>query len=111
MRTWFSLVVAALILSVFSLVAFAQQNSDSGPGPAFRQGSDRQMTPEEFTAHKSRILDMIEIRRTKLDEEKVCVEAATTPAQLRKCKLHHPMGPGGREQRGSAPQSSTGAQQ
>jgi hypothetical protein len=102
MRTLSSLVIAALILSVFSLAAVAQQDTGGGPGPAVRQGNEKQMTPEEFIAFKSRILNMIEVRRTKLDEEKVCVEAATTPTQIRKCRLHHPMGSGSREQRGSA---------
>jgi hypothetical protein len=111
MRALLGLVVAALILSVFSLAAGAQQNTIGGPGPAVGQGNEKQMTPDEFIAFKSRNLNMIEVRRKKLDEEKVCVEAATTPTQIRKCRLHHPMGPGSRGQRGSAQQPLAGEQQ
>src|SRR5208283_390927 len=110
MRTLLSLVVAALILSIFSLAAVAQQDTVGGPGPVVGQGNEKQMTPEEFIAFKSRILNMIEVRRIKLDEEKVCVEAAMTPTQIRKCRLYHTMRPGSRGQRGSAQHPPAGEQ-
>jgi hypothetical protein len=94
MKVILTFTVATLFVAIFSLVAIAQQNPGGGPSPAVPQGTEKQLTPEQFAAMKSRILNMIDERRSKLDEEKACVEAALTPAELRKCKRHHRMGPG-----------------
>jgi hypothetical protein len=106
-----SLAVAVLILAAFSLVAVAQQDTSGGSGPAVGQQMEKKMTPEQFSALKSRILKMIEIRQTKLNEEKACIDAATTPAELRKCRPMHHMGPGHTGQKGQAQQPPAGQQQ
>jgi len=94
MKVILTFTVATLFVAIFSLVAIAQQNPGGGPSPAVPQGTEKQLTPEQFATMKLRILNMIDERRSKLDEEKACVEAALTPAELRKCKRHHRMGPG-----------------
>jgi hypothetical protein len=95
MKFLLSLAVAILILTVFSMPAIAQQDTGGGPAPAVQQRPAKELTPEQFTALKARILKMIEVRRAKLDEAKVCVESATTQLELRKCRKQHPMGPDG----------------
>jgi hypothetical protein len=81
----FYLTAAALTVALFSSAAFAQPNTGGGPGPAAGQQVEKQMTPEQFSALKTRILKGIEVRQAKLNEGKACVEAATTPAELKKC--------------------------
>ncbi len=96
---------AVLLISLFALTAVAQQaTGGSGPGPAVQQGTEKQITPEQFTALKSRILKMIETRKAILDEEKACVEAAQTPVELKKCRVHHPMRSADKNRRGPVQQ-------
>ena len=101
MRTLVSLAFAVLFLTSVSQHAFAQQPG-SGPGPAGPEGSGKAMTPENFKEIKTRILARIEERRTMLDKEKTCVEAAQNADELRKCRPERPMGmgPGGMQNRG-----------
>jgi len=104
MRTVSSFMAAVLLMGVFALTAVAQQAPGGDPGPAVQQGAEKQMTPEQFTALKSRILKMIDARKTKLDEEKACVEAAKTPGELKKCRPHHPMRSADKNRRGPVQQ-------
>ncbi len=60
-----------------------------------QQGEKREFTPEQFSDLKSRALKMIEERKTRLEQEKACVEAATNIEEFRKCRPERPMGPGG----------------
>jgi hypothetical protein len=60
-----------------------------------QSGEKRDVTPEQFSDMKARALKMIEERRTRLDQEKACVEASTNIEELRKCRPERPMGPGG----------------
>jgi hypothetical protein len=110
----FYITAAALTVALFSSAAFSQQNTGGGPGPAAGQQVEKQMTPEQFSALKIRILKGIEVRQAKLSEGKACVEAATTPPELKKCRqMHpmHPMGPGQRGTRGQTQQPPAGQQQ
>jgi len=93
MKTLFSFVVAALFLTAISQHAFAQQTPGNGPGPAVQGGKPA----ETFSERKARILTMIEDRKTRLDKEKACVEAAQNSDDLIKCRPERPtgMGPGG----------------
>lgn len=87
MRAAVYAVFAALFLTAATPAAFAQEYPGGGPGP---------MAPEQFSEMKARVLKMIEERKTRLDQEKACVEAATNADELRKCRPERPMmGPGG----------------
>jgi hypothetical protein len=98
MKTLFSLAVAVLFLTVFSPNTFAQQQPQSGPGPNDQKFMGREITPENFIEMKTRMLTMIERRRTMLDTEKACAEAATNADELKKCRPERPMGMGGMRQ-------------
>jgi hypothetical protein len=110
MRTLFSFVVAVVFLSALSLNAFAQQQPGNGPGPGDQQMMGREITPENYTEVKARMLTMIEKRRTWLDKEKACVEAAKNADELKKCRPERPMGGmgGGMHQRGPGQQQGGG---
>ena len=73
----------------------------------------REITPENFSEMKTHMLTMIEKRRTMLDTQKACVEAAKNAEELKACRPERPMGMGGGNgpgrQRG--PRSGMGGQQ
>ncbi len=95
MRTLTLVVLAVLVvLSAVSLPASAQQDIGR-PGPMMQSGEKREFTPEQFNDMKARALKMIEERKTRLDQEKSCVETATNMEELRKCRPERPMGPDG----------------
>lgn len=94
MRTLTWMVLAVLIVAAVSLTASAQQGP-GGPGPMMQSGEKREVSPEQFSEIKARALKMIEERRTRLEQEKSCVEASTNIEELRKCRPERPMGPGG----------------
>ena len=109
MRTLFSFVVALLFLAALSSNIFAQQPA-TNPGPDDRPMMRREITPENFSEMRTHMLTMIEKRRTMLDKEKVCVEAAKSADELKKCRPERPMGMGGgMQQRG--PGAGMGGQQ
>jgi hypothetical protein len=54
----------------------------------------KNITPENFSEVKSNILQRIDERLTKLNEEKACVQAASTADELKKCRPPRPGGPG-----------------
>jgi hypothetical protein len=89
------MVVVVLFLAASSQAIFAQQVPGGGPGPAMHEGMGKEITPEQFSETKARVLKMIDERRTRLDKEKACVEAATNGADLKKCRPERPMGQGG----------------
>lgn len=100
-----SMVVVALFLAALSQAVYAQQGPGRGPGPAMmREGTGKEITPEQFPEVKARVLKLIDERRTRLDKEKTCVEAATNDAELKKCRPERPMGPGGGMQGGPGQQ-------
>jgi hypothetical protein len=95
MRTVVHFVLTGLFVAAFSQVTFAQSAPEQGPSPGM------QMTPEQFNLRKTHLLSMIEERRTRLGQEKACVEAAKDIVELRKCRPERPMmGPGGPHQGG-----------
>ena len=98
------MVVVALFLAALSQAVLAQQVPAGGPGPAMREGMGKELAPEQFSETKARVLKMIDERRTRLDREKACVEAATNGAELKKCRPERPMGPGGGMQGGPGQQ-------
>jgi hypothetical protein len=89
------MVVVVLFLAALSQAVPAQQGPAGGQGPAMREGMGKEITPEQFNETKARVLKMIDERRTRLDQEKTCVEASTNGAELKKCRPERPMGPGG----------------
>ena len=108
MRTLFSIAVAVLFLAAFSPSTFAQQQP-SGPGSNGQKMMGKEITPENFSEMKARILTMIEKRRTMLDTEKACVEAAKSADELKRCRPERPMGMGGMQQNGPGHQRGPGA--
>lgn len=111
MKFLLNLAVAVSILTIFSFAAVAQQNTGDGSGPAVGQKTEKQMTPEQFSALKARILKMIEVRQAKLNEAKACVDAAANQAELKKCRRMHTLEPGHRGPRGQAQQPPAGQKQ
>jgi len=111
MRTLFSFVVAVLFLAALSSDTFAQQQPGNGPGPNDQKMMGREITPENFAEVKARMLTMIEKRKTMLDTEKACVEAAKSADELKKCRPERPMGGmgGGMHQNGPGRQQGSGA--
>jgi hypothetical protein len=111
MKTLFSFAVAVLFLAALSSSVFAQQ-SQSGPGPDDQMMMRKEITPENFGEMRTHMLTMIEKRRTMLDTQKTCVEAAKNAEELKACRPERPMGMGGGNglrQRG--PRSGMGGQQ
>jgi len=112
MKTLFSFAVAVLFLAALSSSVFAQQ-AQSGPGPDDQMMMRKEITPENFSEMKTHMLTMIEKRRTMLDTQKTCVEAAKNAEELKACRPERPMGMGGGNgpgrQRG--PRSGMGGQQ
>lgn len=88
-----SMVVVVLFLAALSQAVLAQQGPAGGPGgPAMHEMMGKEITPEQFPEVKAKVLKMIDERRTRLDKEKACVEAATNGAELKKCRPERPMG-------------------
>lgn len=110
MKTLFGFVVTVLFLATLSSTTLAQQPG-TGPGPGDQKMMGREITPENFAEVKTRILTMIEKRRTMLDTEKTCVEAAKAAEELKKCRPERPMGGmgGGMHGNGPARQQGPGA--
>ena len=92
-------IIAFLVIWAFAQAAFGQQG-----GPGSRPGPGNSFTAENFQEQKTRILQMIEQRRIKLDQEKACVEAAQNREDLQKCRPERPDGMGLGRQRGQGGQ-------
>lgn len=91
--------VATLFLSSISPAVLAQQSRPfpgAGPGPMMQGGAGKDFSPEQFTETKTRVLQMLEERKTRLEQEKTCLQAANSIDELQKCRPRPPMGrPGG----------------
>jgi len=99
------MVVMVLFLAALAQAVLAQQGPASGPGPGMmREGMGKEFTPEQFSETKARVLKLIDERRTRLDQEKACVEKATNDSELKKCRPERPMHPGGGMQSGPGQQ-------
>ncbi len=98
---------AILFLSILSQISFAQEGSGQG-GP---NGPGKTFAPENFQETKARVLTMIEQRRTRLDQEKACVEKSSSMEEMKKCRPEPPMGYGGKQQRGGEHRSQMSPQQ
>ena len=103
MRTLYRIAVVALFVAAISSYAVAQQPGN-GPGPDDQKMMRREITPENFNEMRTHMLTMIEKRRTMLDTEKACVEAAKNAEELKKCRPERPMGMGGMRQNGPGQQ-------
>jgi hypothetical protein len=97
--------MVALVMSAGAVTVLAQQGQGGGqmggPGPGMRGGMQQQeVTPEQFPEVKARVLKMLDDRKTRLEQERACVEKASNDAELRKCRPEPPMGG---QQRGPVP--------
>ncbi len=92
MRVLASTFLAALFLAALLETGFAQTYPGEGPGPAMQNGGGKEITPQNFSEVKTRILTLIGERQKRLDQEKSCVEAATTADELKKCGPRRPPG-------------------
>ena len=84
-------VAVVLLLTAGSVVVLAQQGPAGGPGPAGSEGMKKEFAPEKFPDLKARVLKMLDERKTRLEQERACVEKATTHEELKKCRPE-PMG-------------------
>jgi hypothetical protein len=80
-------VITAVILSmVFAAAAFAAESNEppQGPAPSFEQ-------------RKAEVLEFLDQRITRQQQEKACVEAAKNPDELKACREKYgpPNRPGG----------------
>jgi len=91
-RSIAGMVVVVLFLAALSQAVLAQQGPAGGQGPAMHEMMGKEITPEQFPEVKARVLKMIDERRTRLDKEKACVEAAANGAELKKCRPERAMG-------------------
>jgi len=92
MRRMGWMALAMFSATMFTFSAGAQQGS--GNGRTMQGVDERSFATEQFSDRKARVLRMIEERRTRLDQEKTCVEAATTEEELMKCRPERPAGKG-----------------
>jgi len=99
-----AMLVVVLALAAGAYTAHAQQGQAGGPGPGMREGSAKQMTPEEFPDAKARVLKMLDERKARIAQERACVEKATSHEALKKCRPEPPMG--GQMQRGAGQRRS-----
>lgn len=103
MRSLLVVFCAVLLLTVTAPLAFGQMMPGGG-APMFHERDAKELTPEQFSEMKARMLKMLDERKARLEQEKACVDAAKNADELRKCRPEPPMGPmgqGGRF-RGSA---------
>lgn len=90
-----ALILAVILMTAFSHIAFAQMPGADNNAPVLKGEGNKEFSPENFNEIKSMILKRIEERSKRLSEEKACVEAAKDIAELKKCKPERPDGPGG----------------
>jgi len=90
MRSTAIIGIVVIFLVVGSLVAIAQQ----GPmgGSEMQGGMQQQVTPEQFPAVKAKVLKMLDERKTKIEQERACVEKAQSHEEMKKCRPEPPMG-------------------
>jgi len=85
-------VTVVLLLTAGSIAVFAQQRPAGGPGPGMQEGMKKEYTPEQFPEVKARVLKLLDERKTRLEQERACVEKATTHEELKKCRPEPPRG-------------------
>ena len=96
-------VTVVLLLTAGSIVVFAQQGPAGSPGYGKPEGVKKEFTAEQFPEMKARVMKMLDERKTRLEQERACVEKATTHEELKKCRPEPPMGgmhrgsPGGQQ--------------
>ena len=84
----------ALLLTAAAPLAFGQMMpGGGGGGPMMQEQNAKELTPEQFSEMKARILKRLEERRTRMEQEKKCIDASTNAEELRKCRPEPPMGP------------------
>jgi hypothetical protein len=87
-------IFTVVLLSAFAKVSFSEMRAENMP-PSHGIGA-KNITPENFNEVKSGILQKIEERLKRLNEEKACVQAASSADELKKCRPQRPEGPGHR---------------
>ncbi len=99
MRKLFMLIAVPALAAVFAYSLPSSAAAVDNPPPP-RQ-TDQSLAPEKFPELKARILQRIEERLKRTQEEKACVEAAQSNEDLQKCRPERPNlprqggGPGG----------------
>jgi hypothetical protein len=81
-----------VLLSAFARVSFSEMRGENMP-PSHGMGA-KNITPENFNEARAGILQKIEERLKRLNEEKTCVQAASNADELKKCRPQRPEGPG-----------------
>ncbi len=92
MRIVAIIAVVVLFLTAGHFVVFAQQGPSGGPGPGMQEQMKKESAPEKFPEFKARVLKMLDERKTRLEQERACVEKATTHEEIKKCRPEPPMG-------------------
>ncbi len=111
--------VVSVIVVLFALMpalpgSAAQTAPEKGdaPAPMMRNRAARDVTPEQFAEMKARILNRLDERKSRLEQERACVDASKNVEELRKCRPEPPMGPMGRGGRfPNGPRPDNGQQQ
>jgi hypothetical protein len=91
MRVVAFLVIVVLMMSAGAPLVLAQKGPMGGQGNQGQEGAQKEYTPEQFPEAKARVLKLIDERKSRLDQEKACVEKATNHDELRKCRPVPPM--------------------
>lgn len=94
MRSMVSVVCIGLLLTASAPFAFGQMEPGGGGAPMLQDKGAKEITPEQFSEMKGRMLKMLEERKARLEQEKACVEASKSREELRKCRPEPPMGRG-----------------
>ena len=84
-------IFTVVLLSAFAKVSFSEMRAENMP-PSHGMGA-KNITPENFNEVKSGVLQKIEERLKRLNEEKACVQAASSADELKKCRPQRPEGP------------------
>jgi hypothetical protein len=83
---WYGM--ALVFLAAWAAAAMAQQypGNGQGPGPMMQGDQERTLSPEQFAERKTRVLQLLEERRQRIEQEKACVEASKDIEAMRKCR-------------------------
>ncbi|HXX80870.1 MAG TPA: hypothetical protein VEI46_04930 [Thermodesulfovibrionales bacterium] len=92
MKRTFVFIFTGVLCVVFAQISFSEMRAENMP-PSHGMEM-KNITPENFNEAKSNILQKIEERLTRLNEEKACVQAASNADELKKCRPQRPGGPG-----------------
>ncbi len=77
-------ILAAMLLLSYASASFGQAPPENTTPMRGFQG--REITPENFNQVKSDILQRMAERMQRITEENACVEAASNPDELKKCR-------------------------